>query len=102
MDENLVGYLLNALDPETHREVEARLAADPAARERLDQLRQALEPLEADRAEFEPPAGLAVRTLARVAEHTCQDLPRAPVTAASRAPGLARSLLRRADVLVAA
>ena len=102
MKENLVGYLLNALDPETHREVEASLRADPAARQELEALRQALEPLSADRAEPEPPPGLVVRTLGRVAEYCCQDLPRAPIPRGTRAPAGGRPLWRRADVLVAA
>ncbi len=100
MNDDLVGFLLNSLEPEQHREVEAYLAATPDARERLETLRRTLEPLEADRAEPEPPPGLVVRTLGRVAEYCCQDLPRAPV-ARGRGAG-SRPLWRRADVLVAA
>jgi prepilin-type processing-associated H-X9-DG protein len=102
MDENLVGYLLNALDPETQRQVEAHLAADPQAREKLEVLRRAIEPLAADRDNIEPPPGLAVRTLGRVAEFCCRDLPRAPRVPASRAGGANVPFWRRADVLVAA
>ena len=36
MDENLVGYLLDALDPETQREVEQHLETEPAAQSRLE------------------------------------------------------------------
>jgi prepilin-type processing-associated H-X9-DG protein len=101
MNDNLVGYLLNALDPETQREVEAHLASDANARRELEMLRQALEPLSADK-EIEPPKGLVIRTLGRVAEYTCRELPRAPVERGTRAPAPSRPLWRRADVLVAA
>ena len=61
MEENLLGQLLKANDPATAREVERRLAADPAVAHDLARLRAALAPLEADRA-----AGLV---LAGLAEH---------------------------------
>jgi len=64
MDPDLLGYLLNALAPEEQRQVEAYLASDPEARQRLRLLRQALAPLETDRDAIEPPPGLAARTLA--------------------------------------
>jgi prepilin-type processing-associated H-X9-DG protein len=102
MNENLVGYLMSALEPDEHREVEAHLAASPEARQQLETLRRALEPLGADRAEPEPPPGLVVRTLGRVAEYCCQDFPRAPVARGYRGPSGSRPLWRRADVMVAA
>jgi hypothetical protein len=101
MDENLVGYLLNALDPETSRDVESHLRQDPEARRRLDLLRQGLQPLALDRDAIEPPPGLADRTLARVVELR-RDLPHAPPASAERFGGGERSWWRRADVLVAA
>lgn len=100
MDKNLLGYLLNCLDDTEQREVEARLATDPESRDRLDKLRQALAPLEADRDNAEPPHDLVYRTLARVAEYCSQALPRAPVTRASG--GAERPFWRRADVVAAA
>jgi prepilin-type processing-associated H-X9-DG protein len=100
MDENLIGYLLNALDPETEREVKAYLQTHPEGRQRLALLRQALVPLEADRENSPPPPDLAVRTLARVAEQCGQGLPRAPA-ATNRSVG-GRPVWRRADALVAA
>ncbi len=69
MEEKLLGHLLKANDPETDREIEARLHDDPVAARDLDVLRQAMAPLEWDREEFEPPADLWVRALSRVAEH---------------------------------
>ena len=116
MDENLVGYLLNSLDPDTHRQVDAYLRANPAARQRLEQLRQALEPLAADTDAGEPTPGLCIRTLARIARHQVRrgsaangatarpvvNLPPAPRPSPSQAAGAARGRWRRADVLVAA
>jgi prepilin-type processing-associated H-X9-DG protein len=114
MDENLVGYLLNALDPETCRRVEVQLRANPEARRRLALLRQALEPLSAD-SEEEPPPGLGVRTLAHIARHqrrlakTVATPPARPVLNLPPAPrssslegGTGRGRWRRADVLIAA
>src|SRR5262245_41376133 len=102
MDENLVGYLLNALDPEAHRRVEEQLSADAAARERLALLRRALQPLAADRDPPEPPPGLRVRTLALVAEHACRKPAEPPRAPALRTAGGRATWWRRADVLVAA
>src|SRR5262249_30444470 len=99
MDATLLGYLLNALDPAEHRAVERRLEADPAARERLEALRPALEPLALDQGEPEPPPPLAAPPLARIAEQAPVELPRAP---ADHAGGAVLSFWRRADVLVAA
>jgi prepilin-type processing-associated H-X9-DG protein len=102
MDDNLVGYALNALDPETHREVEAYLQSNPEARRRLEVLRNAVDPLALDAGDVEPPPALSIRTLGRVAEYCCRDLPRAPADRVVRAPAAGRPLWRRADVLVAA
>ena len=63
MDEHLVGYLLKALDSDTERQVGDYLRASPEGRTRLELLRQALEPLEADKEEIDPPADLHLRTL---------------------------------------
>src|SRR5262245_55455160 len=99
MDENLVGYLLNTLDPDTHRQVEDHLRDSAGARQRLDQLRRALEPLATDAEPPEAPAGLWMRTLAHIAEDRCRRLPPAPkqVTAPATAPSGWR--WRRADLL---
>jgi prepilin-type processing-associated H-X9-DG protein len=121
MDENLVGYLLNSLDPDTHRQVQVYLRANPEARRRLELLRQALEPLEADAGDETPPPGLCVRTLARIARQQTHrnwgvqaspangpaprpavSLPSAPRPSPSQAAGATRGRWRRADLLVAA
>lgn len=71
MEENLVGYLLQALDAAEQSEIESALPAKPELQRQLDLLRQGLRPLETDREEIEAPAGLWQRALARVAEHIC-------------------------------
>ena len=100
MDENLVGYLLHALDEDGERQMQAYLAGDAEARQKLENLRRGLEPLEADRDELTPPTDLLVKTLARVAEYCSQTLPHAPVSPQSG--GSYRNPWRRVDVLVAA
>jgi prepilin-type processing-associated H-X9-DG protein len=103
MEENLVGYLLNALDPETHRAVEKYLGSHPEARSKLDHLRGAIEPLAADKEEPEPPSGLVFRTLALVAEYRCRPLPQAPAPPpAALSPSVERRWYRRPDLLIAA
>ena len=69
MERELLGHLMKANDAAAQRAVEQRLASDPAAVHDLARLRVALAPLEADRDDIDPPAGLWARTLARVAEH---------------------------------
>src|SRR5262249_59980011 len=98
MDENLVGYLLNSLDPDAQRQVEEQLRAQPDEAAKLDRLRHALAPLAAVP---NPPPSLVPDTLARVAEYQCQPLPPAPKpTPTERQPSDWR-LPHRADVLVA-
>jgi hypothetical protein len=102
MDENLVGYLLKALDADSTREVEAYLRTHPEERNRLEQLRRVIAPLAVDM-DDEPPPGLCVRTLARVAEYHCRKLPAAPPpepAQVAEAPILPS--WRWADVLIAA
>jgi hypothetical protein len=73
MRDELVGYLLDALDEGEARRVETALA-DPqrgaALRNDLDTLRQAIRPLAFDRESIDVPAGLAARTLQFVAAQT--------------------------------
>jgi prepilin-type processing-associated H-X9-DG protein len=74
-DEDLIGYLLDALDPDDRVAVEAHLRASADAAVRLDGLRLALAPLEADREPPAPPAGLALGTLALVAAYVAEHEP---------------------------
>ena len=100
MDEHLLGYALNALDPVTHARVQNHLESSEEARERLRHLERALAPL-ADDAIEAPPPGLVMSTLARIAEHRCL-LPSAPATPPREVAPPTRRLFRRVDLLVAA
>jgi hypothetical protein len=102
MDENLVGYLLNALDAEERQQVEASLQAQPELRGRLGLLERAVVPLAADAEAPAPPPGLVLSTLARIAEHQCHKLPPAPPPSRNQVETSGRRWLRRPDVLVAA
>jgi hypothetical protein len=86
MDEDLIGYLLGALDPVTHRHVEAHVRTHPEARARLDLLEQALAPLAEDAAPPAPPPGLAAAAIARVAAYRAAELPPAVAWAPGRLP----------------
>ena len=66
MHDELIGYLLGALDHVEQQLVEEYLAAVVDARSSLEALRRGLEPLEADDGHLDPPAGLARRTCQHV------------------------------------
>jgi len=103
MDENLVGYLLDALDADARQQVEARLETRPELRTQLERLRRALEPLATDAEPPLPPPGLALSALAHIAEYRCRRLPDAPLPSPSqRLTPSAWRMPRRADLLVAA
>lgn len=61
-NQQLLGYLLDALDPAERAEVEERLARDECLRADLEVLRNGLRPLSADVVPDPPPAELARRT----------------------------------------
>lgn len=68
MREQLLGYLMDALEPDERRLVEERLRDDARLQRELELLHEALEPLRQTEDEFEPPAGLAARTSQLAAE----------------------------------
>jgi hypothetical protein len=100
-DEVLLGYLLDALDRDERRAVEAHLRAHPEARARLAALRQLISPLDADGEPPEPPPGLAESALAGVAD-LCARLPDAPPPSPRQAGGPVRRGVRAADLVTAA
>jgi hypothetical protein len=102
MEENLVGYLLKALDDDTQRQVEVSLRESPELRSRLEVLERALAPLAADQEPPEPHPSLVLSTLARIAEYQCRKLPAAPPPPRSQWTPANRNWLRRPDALVAA
>jgi hypothetical protein len=100
MDDNLIGYLLDALDPPDKDQVEEQLRSNPQTRLHLELYRRALAPLAADAEQPEPPRHLAVGALARIAEHQCRGLPPAPPPPRASVPF--PRWLRRPDLAVAA
>lgn len=106
MREDLVGFLIGALEEPEHARVQAALS-DPrdgvALRRDLDLLRRAVQPLERARDDEPPPAGLASRTLAFVQAQTGAT-PRAVLLPAADEPtvGHARAWLDRMVMAAAA
>jgi hypothetical protein len=60
--QQLLGYLLGALEEDEQQQIEAQLRRDPALRAELARLRQCLEPLEESWQPVCPPSGLWQRT----------------------------------------
>jgi hypothetical protein len=78
MRDQLIGYLLDALEPAEHEQVQAQLIQDPQLKRELELLSRSLRPL-TDREHYQPPAGLADRTCAFVARRAGSvSLPQAP------------------------
>ncbi len=111
-DDLLIAYALGALDPAERAAAEVHLADHPEDAAKVDRLRQALRPLEADRDGYDPPPGLAAAAIARTAEYlVARGLlpavpePRAVPATAVRLPDaepVFPAWWRRADALVAA
>jgi hypothetical protein len=68
MRDELVGYLVGALEPHEHAAVEDQLRRDPQLHEALVEIRGYLTPLSFDGGHFEPPAHLVQSTCDYVAE----------------------------------
>ncbi len=64
--EQLLGYLLDALDDDDRQQIEQQLEDDPSLIDELQTLRTSLQPLKEDFKDFEPPSGLARRACSRV------------------------------------
>lgn len=62
MREDLLGYLLNALDDAERARVEEALRRSPELQRQLEELKEKLLPIDEGQPEFEPPPGLADRT----------------------------------------
>ncbi len=65
----LLGYLLNALEPEERQRVEDRIERDANLERELELFAESLQPLQAAEGPIPLPAGLADRTCHLVAEH---------------------------------
>jgi hypothetical protein len=77
-DEDLIGYILDLLEPDEHAAVALHIENDPAAATHLSVLREQLAPLDADAEDSDPPVGLATRTLSRLAAYLVENEPRTP------------------------
>lgn len=75
MQEQLLGYMLGALEDDESREVEEALQRDPRLQEDLSRWEASVRPLEADRQMLDPPPGLAERTCQDVAERAASGGP---------------------------
>lgn len=106
MRDELVGYLLNAIDQPEARRIETALAdpeTGPSLRRELDTLRRATLILESDREAFSPPAGLVARTMAFVTSQAASGpLPTSRVFSPSIDEPAARSRAWLDRLLVAA
>ena len=67
VQEQLLGYLIGALDDSERRRVEWRLQTDPQWQAELAAVRESLQPLRLAQRTYAPPAGLASRTCQKVA-----------------------------------
>ena len=68
--EHLLGYLLGALSPDEHEQVETEINQNPALQAEMQRLKACVENvgLADERPAFDPPAGLAERTCRFVAD----------------------------------
>lgn len=67
VQEQLLGYLIGALDEPEQRRIERRLQTDPHWQAELDAVRESLRPLQLARQTCSPPPGLAARTCQKLA-----------------------------------
>ena len=67
VQEQLLGYLIGALDDSERRRVEWRLQTDPQWQAELAAVRESLQPLRLAQRTYAPPQGLASRTCQKVA-----------------------------------
>lgn len=103
MHEQLLGYLLGALEPHEHEVVEGHLQRDEKARCDLELLRRGLMPLSCDQGHYDPPPALALRTCQHVrARAESPRLAPAVVGAASSGTWSFHDMAVAAGILVAA
>ncbi len=74
--EQLLGYLLDALEDDERRQIQDDLSKDPQLRQQLETLRVVLAPMELSREPIDPPRGLAHRTCGYVAAQIAAPKPR--------------------------
>jgi hypothetical protein len=102
MRDHLIGYLLGALEPTEHEQVEAQLTRDAQLQRELELLSSSLLVLAANKEHCDPPPGLAARTCAYVSQHGSEvSLPLAPPAASPR-PWSMADMLVAAGIFIAA
>lgn len=99
MRQNLIGYLLQAIDAEEHAAVEEQLQKDAKLREECELLRACLVPLSHDKNHHEPPHGLVDRCCQFVYSRT--DVMPAAVTSAGDGHNVTRRPWSWLDLSVA-
>ena len=98
--QNLVGYLVGALDEQERSEVEDALAGDLRLRHELNLLERSLSPLATDRGHYDPPPLLASRACQYVYQRT--ELMPAALSSVGRGEAAPYRVWSFADVAVAA
>ncbi len=75
MREDLLGFLLGALEPDEERRIVEALLRDPDLRAELERLRESLRPLQQSEEVFEPPADLVFKTMSGIPERIVENEP---------------------------
>lgn len=101
MRDQLIGYLLDALEPAERAALERRLTNDASLRQDLGILQRSLTGLDADRGHYDPPANLVERTLEFVSDESTRVMS-LPSMTPDRTPPVARSRWSIADMVVTA
>ena len=70
MQDDLIGFVLGALDSAEHEEIRRKVEQDAGLRQQVLQIERSLEPLRWAKAEVAPPVGLAERTCSLIATLT--------------------------------
>ena len=95
--EQLLGYLLDALEDNEQADIEKILNDDAELQRELAVLNRALSPLDASRREFSPPPGLVAKTCAFVGEDVSAGIDATAETTAPLAAPLAAAVAAAAE-----
>ncbi|MFO0944640.1 MAG: hypothetical protein U1D30_01645 [Planctomycetota bacterium] len=77
--DDLIGYVFDALEPAEQERIEAKIASDPELAKKVDELRRMVIPLAADDV-IVPADDLAARTIERIANHDSRRPTVRPIT----------------------
>jgi hypothetical protein len=101
MRDQLIGYLLDALEPAERAAVERKICEDASLRSELRLLQRTLTGLDADRGCYDPPEGLAAQTLELVAERASREVASVRMSP-DRSPPSRRSHWSLIDLMICA